>query len=312
MASLTRVELPALAAEVHLLTIGATRVYRIADADGVAWPARALFRSITDAELANACTHLPQGEVDPAEGTLRLSFNTYLIASPHLTALIDAGIGNGKERPDRPAWHRRTGAFLDILAALGFSPDSVDLVVNTHLHADHVGWNTVHDGQKWRPTFPRGRYVTPASELAYWSARANANPDEPVLHGAFADSIAPLIEEGVLSASPVPAEIAPGLYLEPAHGHSPGMAVVRLVADGEEVYFLADVLHHPVQFLAPRLCTNFCLDPTQAMVTRARILEECVARRAIVAPYHFAPPAFGRISAGDGEFHFDYLEGQSP
>jgi glyoxylase-like metal-dependent hydrolase (beta-lactamase superfamily II) len=307
MVSLARVDLPALAAEVHLLTIGAIRIYRIADADAVAWPAKALFGSITDAELANARARLPQGSVDPAEGTLRLSFNSYLIAGLHLTVLIDTGIGNGKERPDRPAWHRRTSAFLDILAALGFPPESVDLVVNTHLHADHVGWNTVYDGQKWRPTFPRARYVTPASELAYWSARANAKPDEPVLHGAFADSIAPLIEEGVLSALPVPAEIAPGLHLEPAHGHSPGMAVVRLVADDEEVYFLADVLHHPVQFLAPRLRTNFCLDPAQAMATRARILEQCVARRAIVAPYHFTPPAFGRISASDGEFDFNYL-----
>jgi glyoxylase-like metal-dependent hydrolase (beta-lactamase superfamily II) len=307
MLSLTKVELPDLAAEVHLLTIGATRVYRIADADGVAWPAKALFRSITDADLASAHAHLPQGAVNPAERTLGLSFNSYLIASPHLTALIDAGIGNGKERPDRPAWHRRTSGFLDILAALGFPPDSIDLVVNTHLHADHVGWNTVHDGQKWRPTFPRARYLTPARELEYWSARAAANLDEPVLHGAFADSIAPLIEEGVLSALDLPAEIAPGLSLEPAYGHSPGMAVVRLVADGEEIYFLADVLHHPVQFLAPQLCTNFCLDPAQALATRVRILEECVARRAIVAPYHFTPPAFGRVSANGAEFRFDYL-----
>lgn len=307
MASLSRIELPSLAAEVHLLTVGDTRIYRIADADSVAWPAKALFGQITDATLANAADNLPKGAVDTDKGTLTLSFNSYLIASPNLTALIDAGIGNGKERLDRPAWHQRSGAFLDILAALGFSPDGIELVVNTHLHADHVGWNTVHDGQRWRPTFPRARYVTPADELRYWTARAETKPDEPVLHGAYADSIAPLIEEGVLHALPLPAAIAPGLYLEPAYGHSPGMGVVRLVADGEEIYFLADVLHHPVQFLAPRLCTNFCLDPAQALTTRMRILEECVARRAIVAPYHFTPPAFGRVTASGGEFRFEYL-----
>lgn len=307
MAEVTRLRLPELSATADLLSIGSTRIYRVADIEGIGWPAKAMFGSLTQADLAAAAARLPESAVDAANATLDLSFNSYVIARPGLTVLIDAGIGNDKERPDRPAWHRRSGRFLDVLTALGFPPDSIDLVVNTHLHADHVGWNTVHDGQRWRPTFARARYVAPRAELDHWSALHDADPSGATLHGAFVDSVLPLVEAGVLTAVETPAEIAPGLSLEPAPGHSPGMTIVRLKTEENDVCFLADLIHHPIQLIISGLNSNFCGNPSEALSMRDRILRRCAGEHMIVAPYHFAPPSFGRIEEAGSEVSFRYL-----
>ena len=307
MAELTRLRLPELSATADLLTIGAARIYRVADMEGIGWPVKAMFGALMPADMAAAAEKLPEGAIDAVNATLDLSFNSYLIARPDLTVLIDAGIGNGKERPDRPAWHRRSGRFLDVLTALGFPPESIDLVVNTHLHADHVGWNTVHDGQGWRPTFCKARYVVPHAELDHWSALHAAGPSGATLHGAFVDSVLPLVEAGVLTGVETPAEIAPGLSLEPAPGHSPGMAIARLRTEAGDVCFLADLIHHPIQLVMTGLNSNFCGDPTQALATRDRILRRCAAEAAIVAPYHFASPAFGRVEASGDAVSLHYF-----
>lgn len=291
-------------ADVDVLDVGDAMVFRVADMDRIAWPAQALFRSLDADALREVAATVPEGLVDADAGTLLLSFNVYVVRTPRFTALIDAGVGNGKDRADRPAWHRRDGRFLETLCLLGFPPQAFDIVVNTHLHADHVGWNTVPGGEGWRPAFPNARYVAPEAELAHWRALHEANPDGHVLHGAFADSVLPLLEAGRLEAVPAPFEIAPGLRLEPASGHSPGMCVLRLETGDEAVLFTADVLHHPLQFARPRLASNFCADPEMALTTRERLLSQNAGADTILAPYHFPSPAFGRVRRGTDGFAF--------
>lgn len=293
--------------DVHRLRAGPANVYRIADIDRVKWPATALFRSLAGDALAAAAARTPAGMVDLASGSILLSFNTYLIEMPGAVVLIDAGIGNDKERLDRPAWHRRRGHYLKALSAVGFAPDRVDLVVNTHLHADHVGWNTVSSARGPVPTFPRARYVTPEGELAFWRARY-AERGAETLHGAFADSIQPLLDAGRLEAVAMPAELLPGLHLEAAPGHTPGMGIVRLRTAEAEILFLADVVHHPVQLSDPGLGTNFCMDPAAAAATRKAILADCAARGTIVAPYHFPAPVFGRFRRNGAGFDYVPME----
>jgi glyoxylase-like metal-dependent hydrolase (beta-lactamase superfamily II) len=307
MRTFTRIVDRNISSKVDCFALQDIRIYRIADIDDVLWPARALFSRLTDEEMLKSEPLLPPGTLNAAQSEIRLSFNSFLIQAPNFVALIDAGIGNGKERLDRPAWHRRSGKFLSDIEALGFPPDRIDLVVNTHLHADHVGWNTVADGPAWRPTFPRARYIVPADELAYWRALDQAYPTGTVLHGAFADSVRPLLDAGVLDAVPVPSEIGPGLRFEPAAGHSPGMAVVRLTTCEECVMFLSDVIHHPIQLLVPNLGSNFCANPAQAQSTRDRILADSLDGRTILAPYHFASPAFGRLAKNNGVLGFSPL-----
>jgi glyoxylase-like metal-dependent hydrolase (beta-lactamase superfamily II) len=310
MATVTRIASGNISGKIDCLELEDIRIYRIADIDDIAWPARALFSRLTDEEMRNAEPLLPPGALNAARSEIRLSFNSFLIQAPNLVALIDAGIGNGKERLDRPAWHRRSGAFLSDLEALGFPPERIDLVVNTHLHADHVGWNTVAEGPVWRPTFRRARYVVPMDELEYWRALDRDALPSTILHGAFADSLQPLLDAGVLDAVPVPSEIGPGLRFEPAPGHSPGMAVVRLTLGKRSVLFLADVVHHPLQFAMPDLGSNFCADPAQARTTRDRILADSLDGSTILAPYHFASPAFGYLSKQNGGIRFSPLQQQ--
>ena len=274
MATLTRIAGENISGKIDCLELEDVRIYRVADIDDIAWPARALFSGLTDEEMLEAEPLLPPGALNAARSEIRLSFNSFLIQAPNLVALIDAGIGNGKERLDRPAWHRRSGAFLSDLEALGFPPDRIDLVINTHLHADHVGWNTVSEGLVWRPTFRRARYVVPIDELKHWLGLNRDTPAGTILHGAFADSVQPLLDAGVLDAVPVPSEVGPGLRLQPAPGHSPGMAVVRLTFGKRSVLFLADVVHHPLQLGMPHVGSNFCVDPVQARTTRDRILAD--------------------------------------
>ena len=290
--------------DVHSLRVGPFSIHRLADIDQVKWPATAMFRALHGEALARAAARTPAGMVDVEAGGLLLSFNSYIVETPDAVVLIDAGIGNGKERHDRPLWHRRSGRFLEAMQALSFPADRIDVVINTHLHADHVGWNTSAAGGAWVPTFARARYVAPAGEIAYWSKLYETQGAE-TLHGAFTDSVAPLLAVGKLEAVETPCEIVPGLRLEPAPGHSPGMAIVRLDAAGTDILFLADVVHHPLQLSDPDMTSNFCMDPGMATATRRRILDECVARGTIVAPYHFPSPVFGRfrkVNAG-----FDYV-----
>jgi glyoxylase-like metal-dependent hydrolase (beta-lactamase superfamily II) len=300
----TRVRSAGLEDEVDRLRVGAVNIYRIPDIAHIAWPAQALFVSLAGDKLAQAAKRVPPGMIDMSSGALILSFNVYLIETPEVVVLVDAGIGNDKERLDRPAWHRRSGRFLETLHALGFAPDRIDLVVNTHLHADHVGWNTVLADGIWRPTFPRARYVTSDVELAHWRGLHDADPSKRILHGSFADSVLPLIEAGRLEAVPSSTALAPGLSLAPVPGHSPGMVAVRLTTPEAEILFLADAIHHPVQLADAALCSNFCFDPARAAATRARLLAECAERAIVVAPYHFPSPAFGRFRMEGGGYEF--------
>jgi glyoxylase-like metal-dependent hydrolase (beta-lactamase superfamily II) len=283
------------------LQIGHVTVHRVADIDRIAWPIAAMFGNDADDLIRDARNLLPPSAIDPAANRLLLSFNVFAIRTPDFLCLVDAGLGNDKERHDRPAWHRRNGDFLQRLAAAGFDPGRIDFVINTHLHADHVGWNTMLSEGAWKPTFSRARYVTPRIEFAYWKAKYDADPSASILHGAFVDSVLPIAESGRLEMVELPCELAPGLRLEAAPGHTPGMAIVRVATGHGDVVILSDVVHHPLQLIDPAVSTNFCADPRMAAVTRRRLLADCAESGAIVAAYHFPSPVFsGLVKSGGG------------
>lgn len=284
------------------IEIGSAVIHRLADMEGVTWPVAAVFRDVPPSFLNDAAKTYPTA-VDASANALKLTFNSYIIDTPDYLCLIDAGLGNGKERPDRPLWHRRNGDFLDRLKALGYAPEQFDIVINTHLHADHVGWNTVMKDGKWVPTFPNARYVVPDIELKY--CQDLFPNDDFLLHGAFADSVQPIIEAGRYEGVDLPSEIAPGLWLEPAPGHTIGMATVRLREEGGDVLFLADAIHSPVQLATPDLTANFCVDPAQSRATRHRLLDACAGKNTIVATYHFPPPVFGHIVRSGSGYSFE-------
>ncbi len=241
--------------------------------------------------------------------TLSLSFNIYLVQSRAGNILIDAGIGSDKRRPDRPAWDGLSGPFLAILEGLGLSPIDINIVVNTHLHADHVGWNTVigSDGV-WHPTFPSAIYVTSAQELdAMLTIARTASSSSRLLHGAWEDSVKPIIDgPGYMAVQP--GEIVGGLQTIALPGHTPGMIGLILRGGSETIVFTADAIHHPLQLSSNVPASIFCKNPEQSVQTRMKLLETCARDSWVIAPYHFPSPAFCRIKGNEAiEFQIEPL-----
>ncbi|MYT32621.1 MULTISPECIES: MBL fold metallo-hydrolase [unclassified Streptomyces] len=228
-------------------------------------------------------------------GTLRLASHTFALSVGGLRVLVDTGIGNGKTRAN-PAWHDLRTDYVPRLTAAGFAPDLVDLVVLTHLHADHVGWNTRAQGGGWVPTFPNARYVVSRTEREFW---AGYDMDEP-RRQMFRDSVHPVEDAGLLDLVDVPprgAEIAPGLRLVPTPGHTPGHVAVEISSGGATALITGDCLHHPVQFADPALGSCVDIDPERARTTRRSLLSELADSETLLLGTHFPPPTGGRVRA---------------
>ncbi|MEU5845502.1 MBL fold metallo-hydrolase [Saccharopolyspora shandongensis] len=232
------------------------------------------------------------------EGVLRLDSHSFALVVGGLRVLVDTGIGNGKTRAN-PAWHDLRTDYPERLAAAGFAPDSVDLVVLTHLHTDHVGWNTRDAGGEWVPAFPRARYVVSRAEREFW---AGYDMDEP-RRQMFRDSVHPIEDAGLLDLVDVPAagaEVAPGLRLLPTPGHTPGHVAVQVRSGGETALITGDCVHHPVQLAHPAIGSCVDIDPERAGATRRSLLADLADTETLLLGTHFPPPTAGRvISDGD-------------
>lgn len=279
------------------LDLGTASVSRVVD-DVQVFPLDHLLPGADRARIAANRDWLAPTYLDGEDGLI-LSFQSYLIRTRHHTILVDACLGNDKERPARPSWHRRSGTYLDRLAAAGARPEDVDIVMCTHLHADHVGWNTrLRDG-RWVPTFPRARYLFGEREVAHWRARAAASPG-PLNHGSWDDSVLPVFAAGAADVVAETHRIDDELWFAPAPGHTPGCVVLHLAAAKGEAVFCGDAVHHPVQGIDPSWSSAFCDDPAQAARTRRRLLEEAVDSGAWFMPAHFAGPDFVRMRRAGG------------
>lgn len=227
-----------------------------------------------------------------ADGIAVVAIQTWLLRSDGRTILVDTGVGNDKTRPALPAWdHLARPAYLDNLRRAGVEPAGVDLVINTHLHVDHVGWNTrLRDGG-WVPTFPNATYLMPRADFEFWDP-AN-NPAIPALAGGgnvnvFEDSVAPVRDAGQVRLWEDSHRIDASLILEAAPGHTPGSGVIKLSSGGEVALFAGDLLHSPVQVMEPDASSCFCADPAAARTTRRRLLGWAADSGALVLPAHFS------------------------
>ncbi|MGW1606829.1 MBL fold metallo-hydrolase [Streptomyces eurythermus] len=233
-------------------------------------------------------------------GVLRLASHSFAFTVDGRRVLVDTGIGNGKERAN-PAWHDLGTDYLERLAAAGFPPDSVDLVILTHLHADHVGWNTRKVGGEWVPTFPNARHLTSRTEREFW---AGYDMDEP-RRQMFRDSVVPVERAGLLDLVDVPAEgarIVPGLRLIPTPGHTPGHLAVELTSRGRTALITGDCVHHPVQLAHPAIGACVDIDPERSEATRRALLGALADTDTLVLGTHFAPPTAGRVVPHEGAY----------
>jgi glyoxylase-like metal-dependent hydrolase (beta-lactamase superfamily II) len=228
-----------------------------------------------------------------ADRALRLASHSFAVEAGGLRILVDTGVGNGKDRAN-PAWHRLDTDYLRRLERAGFAPEAVDLVVLTHLHTDHVGWNTRREGGAWVPTFPNARYLADRAEWDHW---ASAEMDGP-RRQMFRDSVHPVAEHGLLDLVDVPAdglEIAPGVTLVPAPGHTPGQVAVRLGSGGAAAVITGDCIHHPVQLAEPGIHSHVDIDPARAGETRRELLAALADTDTLLLGSHFPPPTAGLV-----------------
>jgi glyoxylase-like metal-dependent hydrolase (beta-lactamase superfamily II) len=238
--------------------------------------------------------------------TARTAFQTWILRSDGKTILVDVAVGNDKERPDVPSWDHLQTDFLDRLSDAGVRPDEVDFVVNTHLHADHVGWNTTLVDGAWVPTFPNAQYLIPAEDLAFWDPSAgNATIMGPGAHTVWADSVQPLLDAGLVTSWSGEHEIDQALTLEAAPGHTPGSSILRLRSKGSEALFVGDILHNPAQIVDVHTSSCFDEDAATAHATRDRIFADAAARGIPMFPAHFGGHGGFTVTTTDDGFAVD-------
>jgi glyoxylase-like metal-dependent hydrolase (beta-lactamase superfamily II) len=198
--------------------------------------------------------------------------------------------------------------YLVNFKSTGVTPDEIDFVLCTHLHVDHVGWNTrLQDGQ-WVPTFPNARYLFSKVEFDFWNAK-NQSTDTGVFNEVndktFNDSVLPIMHLAELISGE--AALLDGLVkIQPAPGHTPGSITVSLQDSGQEALFTGDIMHHPIQIYEPGWNSAFCELPEQAIITRKKLLEHCLNSGALMMPAHFGPSHVGRVIGTDNGFGFDF------
>ncbi|MFE9174033.1 MBL fold metallo-hydrolase [Streptomyces kebangsaanensis] len=215
------------------------------------------------------------------------AIQTWLLHSEGRTILVDTGVGNHKERPYAPVWSHLKTDFLANLARAGVEPGDVDIVINTHLHIDHVGWNTYLDDRQWVPTFPNATYLMPKDDFDFWNPE---NGHKALLgHGnqnVFEDSVAPVHRTGRTLLWEESHRIDGDLVLDAAPGHTPGSSVLTLASGTDRAVFVGDLLHSPVQILEPDANSCFCEDPAGARATRRKVLGWAADNNALVIPAH--------------------------
>jgi glyoxylase-like metal-dependent hydrolase (beta-lactamase superfamily II) len=233
-------------------------------------------------------------------GIALVAMQVWVLRSEGRTILVDTGMGNDKPRPV-PVMDHRSGDFLDRLAKAGVRPEDVDVVVNTHVHADHVGWNTRLVDDEWVPTFPNATYLIPKADFEFFHPDAVArNSKMPEVHAnLFEDSVAPVHQAGQATLFEGEVAIDGNLRLVPAPGHTPGSTVLRLESGEDRAVFVGDLLHSPIQMVEPEYNSCFCEDAEMARISRRRVLGWAADNTALVVPAHLRG-AGGAVVARSG------------
>ncbi|MCT2586493.1 MBL fold metallo-hydrolase [Actinophytocola gossypii] len=275
--------------------LGEVEVTKVVEWEGEFAPARVIVPESPPELWQDNASWLAPDHWRPDTDAYHGAVQTWVLRSEGRTILVDTGVGNDRNRPQVPLFDHLSSDFLGRLAEAGVRAEDVDVVVNTHIHYDHVGWNTeLRDGE-WVLTFPRATYLIPRADQVYFDPRnAHRRPaprDQQEQHRregsliVYADSIAPVLDRAVLWTGTH--RIDGNLVLESAPGHTPGSSIVRLSSGSDRAVFVGDLLHSPVQILEPRYNSCFCEDPRQAAATRREVLERAADIGELVVPAHF-------------------------
>ena len=205
--------------------------------------------------------------------------------------IVDTCLGNDKENRRIPTWNKLQTSFLADLAAAGYARETIDTVICTHLHVEHVGWNTMLVDDRWVPTFPNARYLMGRVEYAHWTGQSEREDMTAVL----ADSVAPVWDAGLVELVETDHRICEEISLVPTTGHTPGHVSVRIASQGEEALITGDFVHHPCQIARPEWSSTADSDPGLARQTRAQLLASLADAPTLVIGTHFAGRTAGHV-----------------
>ncbi len=240
----------------------------------------------------DACLDYPwmQPHFMDAKGNLVMSIHALVLDTGARRIVVDTCIGNDKERAI-PTWSHLQTTFLADMEAAGYPREAIDTVLCTHLHVDHVGWNTMLVDGEWVPTFPNARYLIGEHEFGYWESE----DDETRRDSIIADSVRPVMDAGLVDFVATDHVVAPGIQLTPTPGHTPGHVSVRISSGNEEALITGDCIHHPCQMTRTDWCSSADYDQSEARRTREGLLADLAESETLVIGTHFATPTAGHV-----------------
>jgi glyoxylase-like metal-dependent hydrolase (beta-lactamase superfamily II) len=231
------------------------------------------------------------------EGRLKMSIHSLVVETPKHRIVVDTGLGNDKEGRSVPTWNKRNGPYLDIMTEAGFPPESIDVVLCTHLHVDHVGWNTRLVDNRWVPTFERARYLFGRTEYEHWRDHS----DTPDKVAVFNDSVKPIVDAGKAELIAGDARLTDEITVIPTPGHSPGHMSILIASDGERALLTGDVAHHPCQMAHLDWSSTADTEPTRSAATRRQLFSRFADTPTLVIGGHFNA---GHIRRAGAAFKF--------
>jgi glyoxylase-like metal-dependent hydrolase (beta-lactamase superfamily II) len=278
-------------------------IHRIVEQEQGFTPMLEFLPTLAKETLEENLSWLAPGGYSRDTGNVVLCFQSYVVKTPHHTILVDACIGNDKTFPHRPTWHRKNdGNWMAALKAAGVTVDQIDFVMCTHLHGDHVGWNTRLENGRWVPTFPNARYLFSKKEYEYWDAMHRETPLDPMK-----DSVLPIIDAKKADLVTSDHALNDHIRLLPTPGHTPDHFAVCAGRGGDAAVFTGDLIHSPIQARYPELTMRVDTDPAQGAATRRRFFERYCDTDTLCCTMHFPSPSVGHIKRWDNGFRLDYL-----
>jgi glyoxylase-like metal-dependent hydrolase (beta-lactamase superfamily II) len=279
-------------------TVGRVGITKVVELETVG-STRFILPLATPEEIQKLPWLLPQFAT--AEGRLKMSIHALVLETPSGRIVVDTGLGNDKQGRSVPVWNNRSTPFLETLTAAGFPPDSIDMVLCTHLHVDHVGWNTQLVDGRWVPTFPKARYLFGRGEYEHWRDHS----DTPDKLAVFNDSVQPIVAAGRAELIAADAHVSDEITLIPTPGHSPGHMSLHIRSDGAEALLSGDVAHHPCQMAHLDWSSTADSDPAQSTRTRRELFARVADRDVLVIGGHFDA---GHIKRDEDAFRFVAME----
>lgn len=292
--------------------VGEASIEKVFELDGLVLPLEAMFPGTTDADLAQTADWLDDPHLTDTVASSRINFSwhTFVVRFGDQVVLVDTGHGNDKTRPDFiPGDHVRSDLPAE-LRAIDVRPEDVTLVLCTHMHYDHIGWNTVLADGPWVPTFPNARHLLPKADYDFLIEN---HENDPVNGTAFRESVLPLERASMVDL------VAPGqeivrtsrtvMWAEDAAGHSPGSILIHIDSDGRRAVFSGDVIHHPLQLVRADLALSFELERETTIRVRERFLEAVADSGIAVFPAHFGGATGGYVvrDESSGRYRWKYV-----